>query len=147
MQTEWESLCDAVWWIISAPSFPSLYRPLYVNRLLLLAANRHLSSFLLLLPASLCLCCHGDRWCSPIRTLFVSSLARYGDKADSWPVMQAGCRRHHFPLEEGLFLPEDTKCSKLLNIFMEAPLIPAWQETSLPMPCALFPCLFGQKFP
>lgn len=40
-------------------------------------------------------------------------------------MMQAGCRRHHFPWEEGLFLPLGTKYTVLPNIFMEPHLITA----------------------
>lgn len=53
--------------------------------------------------------------------------------SDSWlMMMQASCRRHRLPWEEGLFLPVGTKYTKLSNIFMEAHLISACLETSLP---------------
>ncbi len=94
-------------------------------------ANHYLSSFQLLLPASLCMCYHGDHWCSPRHTLPLC-LLQYEDEADLWLMMQAGCRRHHFPREEGLFLPLGTKYTKLANIFLEPHLIPACQENISP---------------
>lgn len=59
-------------------------------------------------------------------------LFQYEDEADLWLVMQAGCRRHHFPWEGGLFLPLGTKHTKLPNIFMEPHLIRACQENIHP---------------
>lgn len=70
-------------------------------------ANHYPSSFLLLLPASVCTCCHGDHCCSP-HTLS-HYLFQCEDEAVFLLVMQAGCRRHQFPWEEGLFLPLTTK--------------------------------------
>lgn len=61
------------------------------------------------------------------------------DGADFLLVMQAGCRRHHFPQEEGLFLPLGTKYTNLPNIFMEPNLISACQENISPH--ALHPSL------
>ena len=64
------------------------------------------------------MCCHGDHWCSP----HTVSPPVWG-----WSrlVMQAGCGRHHFPREEGLFLPVGTKYTKLPNVFMEPHVIAA----------------------
>lgn len=53
-------------------------------------------------------------------------------------MMQAGCRRHHFPWEEGLFLPLGTMYTKLPGIFMEPRLIPACQENICPHTLHLF---------
>lgn len=50
-------------------------------------------------------------------------LFQYEDEADCGLMMQAGCTRHHFPREEGLFLPLGTKNTTLPSIFMEPHLI------------------------
>lgn len=53
-------------------------------------------------------------------------------EADLWLMMQAGCRRHHFPWEEDLFLPLGTKYTELPNIFMEPHQITACQGNISP---------------
>lgn len=47
-------------------------------------------------------CCHGDPWCSPTLRLSAAPAAFSvnEDGVDLWLVMQAGCRRHHFPWED-----------------------------------------------
>lgn len=60
------------------------------------------------------------------------------DEADLWLMMQASCRRHHFPREESLFLPVGTKYTKLPDIFMEPHLIAAPPGKHLPQHSASF---------
>lgn len=68
------------------------------------------SFFQLPLPASHCVCCHGDHWCSlPTQCLLLCR-----GEAELWLMMQTDRGRHHFPWEWGLFLPVSTKYSTCL---------------------------------
>lgn len=118
--------------LLSPP--PLLYHPHIFSTQTHTTAVASQSLPLFLSIAVTCVTLHVLPWGSlmlPPHTLPLC-LFQYEEEADLWLMMQAGCRRHHFPREEGLFLPLGTKYTKLPNIFMEPHLIPACQENISP---------------
>jgi len=81
LQCGGESQC----WVVefSSSSLPPTHL-FHTHTSLQLVANQYLSSFLLLLPASVCMCCHGDHWCSPHTLCLCSSSTRMKPICGCW---------------------------------------------------------------